>query len=639
MKNGRGRGPGLAPSLVAAAVVMGLVLAAASIFAGAIWYTGNAARERGELGMELARKLAGSLSDADLTDTALAESLREIRDGAGARRVYICAPSRKANPVIVSSEYDASQPGFDLGLYTLEDLLEGAEVGPRAWAGNSAVTSPAPVIMGDRVYYAVVEFDMSPTVRRTRIYSAAAMGGAAILALMLGALYRLVVKKTVVAPVNSLTAAAAEYTGGENRQAFSKLRFTASPEFAALADSFRVMLTEIEANDLRQQELALEVQRKEGDMALAREINDAIRPKELPRDRDYPFRLSGDTRGEGRLLNGCFYDYFVDENQRLGFITGEASGDGISQALFTVIARTALKSRLSSGLSLEESVSAANRQLWELSGGAMYLNVTVGELDGVTGRMKLVNAGACQSLFMRFADERYVGIDVMPQAPMGQNENVSYTATELELNQGDRLFLHTRGLEDIEGSDGRPFRFELRRVLNEPATRAAELDDQLRIVSDAGGAFARDLRSVGPYALMALEYCRRDRMKAHCVITADARGAGELLNFVGQQLTANGVERKQLARTLVMMDELMALCRGRADGEARFMVECAVNDDLAVFRIRGPMGGVDPMTDPGAHSDAADFIRRSCERVLFEKLPDTDAVTVVQKIRSRDLKS
>lgn len=261
----------------------------------------------------------------------------------------------------------------------------------------------------------------------------------------------------------------------------------------------------------------------------------------------------------------------------------------------------------------------------------MYLSVVAGVLDGTTGRLRLVNAGQCVPLLMRFAEGRFDKTDALPQVPLGQNENVSFTVLELELHQGDRLFLHTEGIEDIEDQNGRPFREELRKRLNELKTRMADPAAQLSLISDAGGAYAGYSGDIKPYALMAVEYCRRDKMEAHCVVSADASGGAEYIDFLRDQLRANGVPGKQAAETLVMADELMALCRAVA-GENRLMAECAVRDDLAVLRIRGRMGGTDPLGRQGGLTGQADFVRRSCERVLFEHGEDGDTVTAVRKI-------
>ena len=116
------------------------------------------------------------------------------------------------------------------------------------------------------------------------------------------------------------------------------------------------------------------------------------------------------------------------------------------------------------------------------------------------------------------------------------------------------------------------------------------------------------------------------------MVSTDAAGGAEYVDFLRKQLRANDVPGKQTAETLVVADELMALCRSVASADSRLMAECAIKDGLAVLRIRGRMGGTDPLSGHGALTGQADFVRRSCERVLFEHGEDGDTVTAVRRI-------
>ncbi len=631
-RKGKGRRLSLGATLAFSAAVISFLLAVACIVAGAVWQTRAAAREREELGDALAHELARTVGEEELVSggTEMRERLADIRDTAGARRVYICAPDREGNTVVADSETGTGEAAFDPELFDVDTILSGGE--PDTRRSGTRVICPAPIDGADRVLYVVAEFDISGAVRSATVWTATAAAAAAVLSAMLAVLYWLLVKRSVITPIKRISDAAADYSEGGNRQAFAKLRFAGSAELTGLASSFRMMLAEIEVNNMEQQELAVQEQKNAGDMALASGLNAAARPKELPADKDYPFRLGGMVNESGRALTGCFYDYFVTEGDRLCFTLGETSGEGLSQALFAVIGETTLKSHLRSGMPLEEAVSAANRQLYEMSGGAMYLSVAAGVLDGTTGRLKIINAGQCLPLLMRFTEGRFDKTGALPQVPLGQNENVSFTALELELRQGDRIFLHTEGIEDIEDQGGRPFREELRKRLNELKTRMADPAAQLRLISDAGGAYAGYSGDTKPYALMSVEYCRRDKMEAHCVVSADAEGGAEYVDFLRKQLRANDVSGKQAAETLVVADELMALCRSVASTDSRLMAECAIKDGLAVLRIRGRMGGTDPLSGHGVLTGQADFVRRSCERVLFEHGEDGDTVTAVRRI-------
>ena len=163
-----------------------------------------------------------------------------------------------------------------------------------------------------------------------------------------------------------------------------------------------------------------------------------------------------------------------------------------------------------------------------------------------------------------------------------------------------------------------------------------ELEGLLREAGDAGGAYAGALDQIGGYALMALEYRRRDKAQAHSVLTADAAGGGELLRFLRGQLEANGIRGRRMAALMVVADELFTLCCRQAGGEGWFMAECAIpaGEDLVILRLKGSMGGENPLErldgDPARH--AAEFITEHCDRVLVEHETGLDIVTVGKRL-------
>ena len=226
-------------------------------------------------------------------------------------------------------------------------------------------------------------------------------------------------------------------------------------------------------------------------------------------------------------------------------------------------------------------------------------------------------------------------------APLGQSENVIYQVEELELRQGDRLLFHTQALDRITDRVGVPFaREQLRLTLNEKHSRQGDLAEQLRFLSAAAGAFSGRTAAQEGYALMALEYRRRDKAQAHCLLTPDAAGSAALMDFLRGQLTTNGIQGTQLARMMVLAAELFTLCRRRAPGDGRIMAECAMppGEALAVLRFRGDFGGISPMEglEEGAAEHAAAFITAHCDRILFEHTESVDTITAVKRLTVAD---
>ena len=155
------------------------------------------------------------------------------------------------------------------------------------------------------------------------------------------------------------------------------MKIKSHDELRTLSDAFRMMLVEIDLNNFEQKELAVREQKLEIELQLANELNSSMLPKELPRrEQGYEFAVRG-LLCSGREVEYDFYDYFMLDQDRLCVIIGAVPGEGIPQALYTVMAQTAIKSQLRSGLPLAAAMTAANSQLHEMS-GTFVLHALVG---------------------------------------------------------------------------------------------------------------------------------------------------------------------------------------------------------------------------------------------------------------------
>ena len=413
------------------------------------------------------------------------------------------------------------------------------------------------------------------------------------------------------------------------------MEIRSNDELRSLADAFRMMLVEINVNNMEQQELAVREQRLETELQLAKELNVSLLPKALPqRKGGYPFEVQGYLE-QGQELACCFYDYFLMDGGRLCVLMGEVPGHGTPQVIYTVMAQATIKSQMRSGQSLAAAITAANQQLYEVGSG-LSIHVLAGVLECATGHFSYINAGQQSPLLMRSQEYYEWGRDVS-YAPLGQSENVLYQVEELELRQGDRLLFHTKGLDEIQDRNGTPFaREQLRITLNKKQNRQGSLSDQLHSLSAAAGTIRRSgRRRIEGYALMALEYRRRDKAQAHCLLSPDAAGSAALSEFLRGQLEANGIQGRQMAQLMVLADELFVLCRRRSPQDGHIMAECAMppGEDLILLRFRGDFGGISPLEHlEEAAGHAAAFISALCDRVLFEHTESVDTMTVVKRL-------
>lgn len=651
-------------------LTMSVILCATALFISYRTYQERTTAFYEQLGYNVVRTLASQLDPDELDhyyetqemDGRYYEIQGFIADLVGSSEVeylYVVRPHGVGVTFLFDSDMEAGENGdyasggyCALGTYTdlvggfaenLDKLLEGESVDPIVQRDPSygwMMTVMVPVLHenGAMAAYVMADFNLEDMVREQQQFLLSTGGLLLVLTVVFAVLYLALIRRFFVRPVQQLTEAAQSYEGGENKKVFSGVKIHGNDELKTLADAFRMMLVEIEINNMEQQELALREQRLDSELQLANELNVSMLPKALPeREGGYPFAVQGSIR-QGQELSCCFYDYFLLDRDQLCILVGEVPGEGVPQVLYTAMAQATIKSQMRSGLPLTEAVTAAGRQLHELS-DSLCLHVMVGILNGTTGQFTCINAGLPRPLLMR-GEDRYEWIKALSYAPLGQSENVVYQVLELELRQGDRLFFHTEGLDEIAGQDGRTFGEEqLRLTLNERQSRQGDLEVQLRYVSDAGTAYAERSGRIRGYALLGLEYRRRDRAQAHCILTPDAAGNQQLLEFLRGQLSENEVESQRLAEVMVLADELFTLCRRCAAPDSRFLAECAIpaGEDLLVLRLKGDLGGRDPLKDleGGAACHAVEFLAKHCEQVFFEHGDSVDIVTMVRRIERK----
>lgn len=638
----------LGRKLLLMVLLMSLILCSAALAMSYHAYLRDTRDLYGQHGQEVAQELADQAASEEESGSQLQKALSAAADRSGVAfaavvrplenglEVLLCAGDRRDEGLLAPG--DLWVPG--LRTSALEGMLEEQTLEPVLWQDADLgwrMLAAAPVHQtGEAVSYVVVELEMEQAAAREQSFLVSIGALLACLAAVLIVAFMLVIRRIFIQPIRLLTKAAQDYEGGEDKSTFTKVKIKSHDELRTLSDAFRMMLVEIDLNNFEQKELAVREQKLEIELQLANELNRSMLPKELPvREQGYEFDVHG-LLCRGREVEYDFYDYFMLDQDRLCVLIGAVPGEGIPQALYTVMAQTAIKSQLRSGLSLTAAMTAANSQLHEMS-GAFVLHALVGVLDGMTGKFSCINAGQEVPLLMRSQD-RYEWVQAPPYAPLGQNENVVYQVLELELRQGDRMFFHTRALGEIQNEVGRPFAEEqLRATLNLSQSRGLSVEQQLEFVRDAAGAYSWRVQVDG-YAMLTLEYRRRDRAMAHCVLSAGQEGERLLLDFLQGQLAANGFTRRQIAETAVLADELFVLCCGQAEPDARFLAQCAVTEETGtvLLKVKGPMGGRNPLenTRGEAAARAAAYILQNTQRVTFDSMDSMDVVTVTRQMEA-----
>ena len=216
----------------------------------------------------------------------------------------------------------------------------------------------------------------------------------------------------------------------------------------------------LELTQARLEKEIRERERVEQELQVARRIQHALLPKEVPTLEGWeisPFYLPA------REVGGDFYDFLELPNGHLGIVVGDATGKGVPAALVMASARSTLRAVAQGSNSPGEVMSRANDPLVIDIPPNMFVTCFYATLDPESGHLVYANAGHDLPYLRRRggdADElRARGM------PLGLMPGMSYEEREVELDAGESVLFYSDGLVEAHDSKGEMFGFPRLRAL------------------------------------------------------------------------------------------------------------------------------------------------------------------------------
>ncbi len=201
-------------------------------------------------------------------------------------------------------------------------------------------------------------------------------------------------------------------------------------------------------------QLSLMRQSIEQELRMARRIQQALLPKDMP-------RLAGwnilHHYQPAREVGGDFYDYLELPSGRLGLVVGDATGHGMPAALVMATARSMLRALAQTSESPGDVLRKANDPLVMDIPPNMFVTCFYAILDPESGRLVYANAGHDLPYVRRGSDEaeelRARGM------PLGLMPGMSYEQKETVLDSGDSALFYSDGLVEAHDSQREMFGF------------------------------------------------------------------------------------------------------------------------------------------------------------------------------------
>jgi serine phosphatase RsbU (regulator of sigma subunit) len=194
------------------------------------------------------------------------------------------------------------------------------------------------------------------------------------------------------------------------------------------------------------QEDRIRRQRLEEELAIGRDIQLSLLPKDLPMVSGWDFAAAYLPAQE---IGGDFYDCFElpGDQPRLGLVIADVMGKGVPAALFMAMCRTTIRSTAMASRTPSETLHRTNELILKDRQANLYLSVVYGILDPATGRLDFTIAGHNRPLVLHSATPAISELRSTGTI-LGAFDEIKLEERSFVLEPGDTLLLYTDGVTE-----------------------------------------------------------------------------------------------------------------------------------------------------------------------------------------------
>jgi len=243
--------------------------------------------------------------------------------------------------------------------------------------------------------------------------------------------------------------------------------------------------------DQRIEQERIERERMEQELLVARRIQQASLPNEVPSLKGWEITPVYQPAWE---VGGDFYDYFELDEDRLGVVVGDATGKGVPAALVAEATSNMLRA-LAQGLgssSPGDVLAQVNETLSARIPPNMFVTCFFTILDPKNASLRYANAGHDLPYVRRRGGDceelRARGM------PLGLMPGMSYEQNEIELEAGEAALFYSDGLVEAHDQKGEMFGFPRLRALIAEHNEERSLEEALleKLYSFVGEAWEQE---------------------------------------------------------------------------------------------------------------------------------------------------
>lgn len=247
-------------------------------------------------------------------------------------------------------------------------------------------------------------------------------------------------------------------------------------EIEVLAEAFSDMSSRTMQYVDQVKEVTAEKERIGAELNMATSIQASQLPNlfpAFPERKEFRLFASMDPAKE---VGGDFYDFYFVDDDHLALIMADVAGKGVPAALFMMVARVLIKSRLQNGESPAEALKNANNQLCENNEAGLFVTVWAAVIEISTGKGVSVNAGH-EHPAIRKGDGQFEFVEYDHDLAVAVMEGVTFEEREFQINPGDCIFVYTDGVPEAQNAEHELFDMDriLKALNQDPMAEPEEL--------------------------------------------------------------------------------------------------------------------------------------------------------------------
>lgn len=201
-------------------------------------------------------------------------------------------------------------------------------------------------------------------------------------------------------------------------------------------------------------------------------------------------------------VGGDLFDFFLLDQERLGFVVGDVSGKGVPAALFMAIARTLLRAAAHHEASAGACLTYMNQSLAEQHASGMFVTLFYGILNTRTGELEYSNGGH-NPPYVFSIDGKLRPLKDRCGPMLGVFEGFQYPTRSTELGDHDGIVIYTDGVTEASNKAGEFFEeSRLEAYLTSHASRP--VDDLVRGLHAEVERFEAGARRADDITVLAL---------------------------------------------------------------------------------------------------------------------------------------